>query len=177
MDYVSYKVDDLNQKHQTLPEYIKSSITFSIPIIFLIFSCLHFVFSLLQKWSISILVRPYAFYATLIFVVLEGNIEQLIFHGFGELRNLCSFNFEHRLINIISLFSVFFVFFVCFGLYLWLKAHYQKKAKIVTDAKNSTMISLLSMGFDRGMVIFLLGLTHQMLLYAPTSQLFVLLSI
>jgi ABC-type multidrug transport system permease subunit len=66
---------------------------------------------------------------------LEGNIEQLTFHGFGELRNLCSFSFEHRVINVISVFAIFFVFFACFGLYLWLKVHYQKKAKIVTDAK------------------------------------------
>ena len=142
-----------------------------------IFLCLHLAFHLLQKWYISIVIRPYAFYASLIFVVLEGSIEQLTFYGLGELRSLCSFNFEHKIINIISLLSIFFVLFTCFGLYLWLKAYYQKKAKIVTDAKYSTLTSLLSMSFDRGMVILLLGLTHQMLLNSPISQLFVLLSI
>ena len=160
-----------------MPKYIKSSITFSIPIILIIFFFLHIAFSLLQKWPISAVIRPYAFYVTLIFIVLEGSIEQLVFYGFGELRNLCSFGFIHKLINILSICAVFFVFFVCFGLYLWLKAQYQKKAKIITDAKLSALSSLLSMGFDRGIVIFLLGLAHQMLLNVPTIQLFTLLSI
>jgi len=73
--------------------------------------------------------------------------------------------------------AVYFVLFTCFGLYLWLKVHYKKKAKIVTDARYSSMISLISMGFDRGMVIFVLGFTHQMLLNVPTTQIFVLLLI
>jgi hypothetical protein len=72
---------------------------------------------------------------------------------------------------------LFITVFVCFGLYLWLKVFYSKKVKIITDAKYETISALISINFDKAIAVFLLGLTHQILLSAPNAQMFLLIAI
>ena len=151
--------------------------TYSVPLVIAIFLFFHICFCILQRWSVSIIFRPYAFYATLIFALLEGNIECITFYSFKEMQTLFSFGFYHKLLNVLSTVVLFFVFFVCFGACLWLKFHYKKKTKILIDTEKSTFASVLSMSFDRGMVVFVLGATHQLLLPSPNTQMFTLIGI
>lgn len=137
----------------------------------------HICFYLLQRWSISIIFRPYAFYPTLIFALLEGNIESLTFYSFKELQTLFSFSLYHKFINVLSAIILFFVFFVCFGICLLLKYHYKKKTRILIDTVRSSFTSVLSISFDRGMIIFVLGATHQLLLPFPNIQMYTLIGI
>lgn len=150
---------------------------FSIPIVVCIFFLFHILFRLLQKWSISLIFRPYAFYATLLFALLEGNIESNTFYCFKELQTLFSFSFQHKLLNLMTLFVLFILFFFCFGFCLFLKFCYQRKTKFMIKAENSTFPSVLSVSFDRGMIIFVLGAIHQLLLSSPNIQMNILISI
>jgi hypothetical protein len=67
--------------------------------------------------------------------------------------------------------------FACFGLYLWLKGCYHKKIKVITDSKDETLSAVLSINLDKGIIIFLLGLTHQILLATPQIQILILTTI
>ncbi len=69
-DYISYNVEDEDQKHYNLSNSVHYSLTFSVPIVISLFILLHISFRLLKRWRISIILRPYAFYATLIFALL-----------------------------------------------------------------------------------------------------------
>lgn len=70
MEYINYNISDEDEKHQTFSSYIKYFVTFMMPIITIIFLLLHIMFNLTKNWAISIILRPYAFYSTLIFVCL-----------------------------------------------------------------------------------------------------------
>jgi hypothetical protein len=58
-----------------------------------------------------------------------------------------------------------------------LKVSYSKKVKVITDSKDDTLLALLSINFDKGMIIFLLGTVHQILLNTPQIQMIVLIAI
>lgn len=135
-----------------------------LPVIIMVFLLLHKIFEFTKKWALSIMVRPYAFFATLIFVCLEGNLEEIVFHGFGDLRYFFSFSYQQKILNILSLSVLFIAVFTCYGLYLWLKVHYSKKARIITDLKDNTISVLLSTNIDKAIIIFLLGISHQFFL-------------
>lgn len=145
--------------------------------VIIIFLFFHICFRQLQRWSISIIFRPYAFHPTLIFALLEGNIESLTFYSFKELQTMFSFSLYHKFLNVLSIFILFFLFFVCFGVCLWLKFYYKKKTKIMIDAEKSSFFSILSTSFDRGIIIFILGATHQLLLPFPNIQMFTLIGL
>jgi hypothetical protein len=113
-------------------------------LVLIVFLLFHLCFRLLQRWSLSIVFRPYAFYATLIFALLEGNIESITFLSFGELQTLFAFGFYHKLLNALSVAVLFFVLFASFGLCLWLKFHHRRKTKILIDTEKSTFPSVLS---------------------------------
>ncbi len=100
-----------------------------------------------------------------------------MFHGFGDLRSFFSFTFKHKIINLLSLFILFLTVFACFGLYFVLKFHYSKKTKMIIDSKGKSLSALLSTNFDKGIVIFILGLTHQILISSPNIQMFTLITI
>lgn len=72
---------------------------------------------------------------------------------------------------------LFIVIFVCFAFYLLLKAEYAKKAKIVADNDTAALSAIISVGFDRGAMMFLFGASHQLLLCSPTVQMAVLVSL
>ena len=55
--------------------------------------------------------------------------------------------------------------------------HYEKKAKIVADTEAATLSALISVGFDRGVMMFLFGATHQLLLDTSTLQMALLISL
>ena len=107
----------------------------------------------------------------------EGSLEEITFHCFAELRFLFSRSIGHKLFNCCAIAVLFAVVFICFAFYLWLKAHYEKKAKIVADTETAALSALISAGFDRGVMMFLFGVTHQLLLSAPTVQMAILISL
>ena len=107
----------------------------------------------------------------------EGSLEEITFHCFAELRFLFSRSIGHKLFNCCAVAVLFAVVFICFAFYLWLKAHYDKKAKIVADTETAALSALISVGFDRGVMMFLFGVTHQLLLSAPTVQMAILISL
>jgi hypothetical protein len=43
--------------------------------------------------------------------------------------------------------------------------------------ENATLSALISVGFDRGVMMFLFGVTHQLLLSTPTVQMAILVSL
>ena len=107
----------------------------------------------------------------------EGSLEEITFHCFAELRFLFSRSIGHKLFNCCAIALLFTVVFICFAFYLWLKVHYEKKAKIVAETNNATLSALILVGFDRGVMMFLFGVTHQLLLSTPTLQMTILISL
>lgn len=143
----------------------------------MVYCALHCAFQLLRKWAVSRFLREFAFHATLLLAMTEGSLEEATFHCFAELRFLFSRNFGHKIFNLCAVAVLFIVIFVCFALFLWLKVHYEKKAKIIVGTETAALSALISVGFDRGVMMFLFGVTHQLLLGAPTMQMALLISL
>jgi hypothetical protein len=167
-DYHYLEDEDLNS-------FLRDFLTFSFPIVVVIYCTLHCLFRLVRNWAVSRILREFAFSATLLLALSEGTLEEVTFHCFAELRFLLSRNFSHKIFNFVAILVLFAVMFTCFAFFLWLRVQYAKKAKIIADTETSTLSVLASIGFDRGVMMFLFGATHQLLLEAPTLQMSLLI--
>ena len=104
----------------------------------------YFVFLMLFKalfnYRISKYIRKYAFYGILLFIIYEGNIEQFAFYFFSECKNLFSFNFSHKIANVLMIYFFFFLIIFSVGGLLFFTFHYRKLVKyFLEDSKENNM--------------------------------------
>lgn len=94
---------------------------------------LHFllsiIFKLLFNYRVSLLLRKYSFYGTLLFIIYEGNVESFAFFFFAECRNLFSVDFVHKLANVFMVYFFFLLIIFVIGGMLWFTYHYKKLTK------------------------------------------------
>lgn len=158
-----------------LSSFFKDFLTFSCPVIIVLFLIMYCLFQSLRQFAVSKSIREFAFTATLLLALTEGNLEEITFHCFAELQFLFSRNTFHKIFNCSAVIVLFTVVYICFAFYLWLKPQYNKKAKIIAGTETSTLSALISVSFDRGMLMFFFGVTHQLLLSKPIFQMSILI--
>ena len=98
------------------------------------------IFRALFNYRISKLIRKYSFYGILLFIIYEGNIEQLAFYFFRECKNLFSFNFSHKMANVFMIYFFFLIIVFSVGGLLFFFFHYKKLIKyFLEESKESNM--------------------------------------
>ena len=136
------------------------------------------LFKALFNYRISKYIRKYAFYGILLFIIYEGNIEQFAFYFFRECQNLFSFNFSHKISNVLMIYFFFLLIVFSVGGLLFFTFHYKKLIKyFLEDSKESNMGAVLFQSLERAIFPLAFGCVHALLLqhlFIQTIVLFVI---
>jgi hypothetical protein len=148
---------------------------YEVPSILLTYIALSLVFRLLYNFRISKYIRKYAFYGTFLLAIYEGNVEQLSFFFFSECKNLFSFNFSHKLANVIMIYFFFLtIFFSVVGLMFFLY-HYRKLVKyFIEDSDKINMEAVVMESLERSVYPLLFGSIHALFLDSVGLQTIIL---
>lgn len=131
--YIQYSSFQVEFNDENFSTYLKDFVMFSLPVILFLFLGLHTFFRLLFNYPISKFIRKYYFLGILLLLIFEGNIEEITFYIFAELKSFFTLTFKHKIFNVFILFAFFVVVLMCFDFYLLSKYHYRKKAKFVIE--------------------------------------------
>jgi hypothetical protein len=152
------------------------AIFIDFPMIVLIFAFGRAIFRLLDRYRLSILLRPFSLMGCLLIALLAGKIEVFTFHFLSEALSLISANFWHKLQTACIIFAYFTVFLFAVASMLLFRAIYGKTLKYMFDIckypHSSYMFTTFLLVFD-----VLLGFAHRLLLNFPLFQLCTLIVI
>ena len=113
---------------------------YELPLIFITYLLFAGAFKLLFNFRISKYIRKYAFAGILLFIIYEGNIEQFAFYFFTECKNLFSFNFPHKIANVLMIYFFFILIVFSVAGLLFFTYHYRKLVKyFMEDSKETNM--------------------------------------
>lgn len=128
---------------------------------------LHFVlaiiFKLLFNYRVSLILRKYSFYGTLLFIIYEGNIESFAFFFFAECQNLFSANFIHKMANVFMIYFFFLLMVFVIGGMLWVTFHYRKLTKYFVEDFTPSISSVVLESMERSIFPLLFGCVHILL--------------
>lgn len=102
---------------------------YELPFMFMIHFLLAIIFNLLFNHRVSLLLRKYSFYGTLLFIIYEGNVESFAFYFFAECKNLFSADLIHKIANVLMIYFFFLLIIFVIGGMLWFTYHYKKLTK------------------------------------------------
>jgi hypothetical protein len=128
-------------------------------------------YKITKRWPISDLAKKYSFFGIFFIMIFEGNIEELTFFAVGELMLFISCSQTHKFVNVFVVFFLFVVTVFSFSFLVWVKVHYQHKAKHFLENHHHHLPGIVCSMVDRFSIAFLFGVVHRVMIKAPDAQL------
>ena len=128
------------------------------------FLCLASMGFLSRNTKAYILFERYDLWGILFLMILEGNIEEIVFYLSGELSLLFSFSTYHQTLNTVLINLLFVVVLFSVGSFFILRYHYRQRVKLFLEHHIFSTIGICAATIDRGLFYVLLGLAHRLLL-------------
>jgi hypothetical protein len=150
---------------------------FCLPTLLLFVFLSNRVFYLLFNYRVSFLLRPYSFWAVILELALQSNIEYFTFLGMRALGIPFSFSFPSKWLFLLAVTMFFLVVFTAFISYALYYFWYGKLSRYFLLNMYRFPSSYLLMIFLYGIRPFMKGLAHAMFYSSFVSQLQVLAAI
>jgi hypothetical protein len=125
------------------------------------FFLMRFLFKLCFNFEISLLFRQYSFYAYLVLMLIEGNIEEFSYLFISELFTLFSFSFTDKISQVLMIGFFFFFIFAILSSYLIFKSTFNKLAKYFYDNCDTSIFGTVYLTITNGIFNFCLGSAHR----------------
>ena len=143
----------------------------------ILFGVLKLVFHALYHYPVSLILRRYYFYGTLFVLIIDGSIQELTFYLSMEITILCNFSSADKFTNSLMVLGMYIVMMASVGFFFLVFSYSKKFMKYLQQNSKGNIKGIIASTIDRGIVCFLFGLTHRLLLGQPNIQLLVLMAI
>ena len=102
---------------------------FYVPFTLLLVFLWNRLFYILFNHEISKFLRPYSFWAILVELLVQNNIEFFTFVSFRAITTMISFNFSTKLLNVVTIIILLLIFLCSVCSYVLYSSQYGKLAK------------------------------------------------
>ena len=141
-------------------------IIYTIPQNIFICILLYGIFRLIQKYQISLWIRPFYFLKEIIAkILIEENLAYFTYICFGTVQTSFSFCFQDKFYIIFTTIFLFILCIFCLTFYFFLKQYLKKKSQYFIDGLYYQNPSYILMIFCNLIRAFLRGTAHYFLYY------------
>lgn len=122
------------------------------------------IFSWLKQFKIARLFKEFRYFATLILMFIEGNVQQFTFYFCTEMLILINFKFTNKLMHVFALFFFFLFMMVSLSCYFIIPYIYGKRNwKEFAESMPKSFKTILFL-YRKGLHGILLGMAHALLI-------------
>ena len=106
-------------------------LVYKIIAMLILFGVLKLLFHAMYNYPISLIVRRYYFYGTLLILIIEGSIEELVFFLSMEIKQPFNFSISDKFTNTFMVMAFYLVILASVALFILFFLKYKKLIKYI----------------------------------------------